>query len=72
LELKQRLESLLEKFSSSQHLRTLRAVQVLEQLGTEKSREVLTRLTTGAPEALLTQEARMAVERLAKFCSARP
>src|SRR5207237_695205 len=57
LEKKQRLESLLEKFSSSQRLRTLRVVQVVEMAGTAESRELLARLAEGMPDALLTKEA---------------
>ena len=66
LETKQRLESLLEKYSSSQRLRTVRAVQALELLDTPTSRALLRRLAEGAPEALLTREARTTFERLAK------
>jgi hypothetical protein len=72
LERKQRLESLLEKFSSSQRLCTLRAVQVLEQLGTRPSRELLARLAEGVPEALVTREARAAAQRLAKLPAVMP
>jgi hypothetical protein len=39
-------------YSASQRLRTLRAVQVLEQLGTRPSRELLAWLAAAAPEAL--------------------
>jgi len=72
LELKRRLESLLKKFSSSQRLRTLRAVQVLEQLGTQPSRDLLARLAEGVPEALVTREARAAIKRLANLRAAIP
>jgi RNA polymerase sigma factor (sigma-70 family) len=64
LELKHRLDSVLGKFASSQRLRTLRAVQTLEQLGTRPSREHLEQLANGASEALLTQESKAAVRRL--------
>jgi RNA polymerase sigma factor (sigma-70 family) len=63
LELKQRLQVLLEKFSTSQRLRTLRAVQVLEQMGTPESLALLVRLAQGEAIALLTREARAAVNR---------
>jgi RNA polymerase sigma factor (sigma-70 family) len=70
LELKQRTEKLLENISTSQRLRTLRAVQVLEQLGTQRSLETLTRLAEGVSEALLTREAKAAVERSGRLRAA--
>ena len=64
--LAKKLESAPEKLSTSQRLRTLRSVQVLEQVDTQASRELLIRLAEGVPEVLLTREAKAAVERLAK------
>jgi WD40 repeat protein len=66
LEHKQRLESILKGYSTFQRLRTLRAVQALELLGTQPSRELLGRLADGVPEALVTHEAKAALDRLAK------
>ena len=63
LELKQRLQRLLEKFSSFQRLRTLRAVQALEQMGTPAAVALLERLAGGEPIALQTREALAAVNR---------
>jgi hypothetical protein len=66
LEHKQRLESILKSYSTFQRLRTLRAVQALELLGTQPSRELLGRLADGVAEALVTHEAKAALDRLAK------
>jgi hypothetical protein len=45
-------------------LAQLRAVSVLEQLGTPQARDVLKSVAAGAPGARLTQEAKEALERL--------
>jgi len=45
-------------------LRALRAVEVLERIGTPKSRAVLQRLAAGAPNARLTKDAAAALGRL--------
>jgi RNA polymerase sigma factor (sigma-70 family) len=63
LELKQRLQRVLDKYSSSQRLRTLRAIQVLEYSATPASRALLERLAQGHVPALLTREAESAVRR---------
>jgi hypothetical protein len=39
-------------------------VQVLEHIGTNEAQELLKTLTKGTPEALLSQEAKAAVQRL--------
>ena len=44
----------------------LRAVEVLERIGTPEARQVLAKLADGAPEARLTQEAKASLQRLAK------
>jgi WD40 repeat protein len=44
----------------------LRAVEVLERIGTPAAREVLETLAKGAPEARLTQEAKASLQRLAE------
>ena len=47
-------------------LRTLRAMRVLEQLGTEQAREVLESFARGKFEARETREAKAALQRLAR------
>jgi RNA polymerase sigma factor (sigma-70 family) len=44
-------------------LRHLRAVEVLERIGTPQARQLLEKLAGGAPEAWLTNEAKAALER---------
>ena len=70
LEARKRAEQLLQKVEaatpSGERLRGLRAVAALEVMGTPEARELLRRLSAGAPEALLTQEAKAALVRLAR------
>jgi dipeptidyl aminopeptidase/acylaminoacyl peptidase len=75
LEVRRRVERLLEKVGQPippEQLRPLRAVEVLEHIGTPEGRAVLATLAEGAPEARLTQDAKAALERLAKKSAARP
>jgi WD40 repeat protein len=68
-EARRRLERLHEKLQparSPDRLRELRAVEVLEALGTPQAREVLRALAGGSPQAGLTREARAALDRLAR------
>jgi hypothetical protein len=51
---------------SSDMLRRLRAVQVLEEAGTPEARRLLRRLAKGVPEARLTQDAQDALRRRAR------
>jgi hypothetical protein len=68
LDVRRRLERVREKLKSAgpsaEWLRSWRAVEVLEYLGTAEAREVLRQLAGGAPEARLTREARDALRRL--------
>jgi hypothetical protein len=70
LELRQRVERLLQKLSgpgrNSEGMQGLRAVELLEIIGDAEARQVLEALAKGAPEAGLTREANAALERLAK------
>jgi hypothetical protein len=50
---------------SGEWVRAVRAVAVLEQIGTPEARQVLEALARGAPDALLTQDAQAALGRLA-------
>ena len=68
-EVRRRAEWLLERPSAAvepEQLRPLRAVEVLERLGTPEARELLKTLVGGADEARLTLETRASLERLAK------
>ncbi|HMC65359.1 MAG TPA: hypothetical protein VKI65_10515 [Gemmataceae bacterium] len=51
---------------TSLKLRALRAIEVLEHIGTPEAQALLKDLAKGAPEARLTQEAKASLERLAK------
>jgi WD40 repeat protein len=71
LELRRRLEQLLDKLQTvfetdPASLRALRAVEVLEHLGTPAAGTVLQALAQGAPEARLTHEAKSSLDRLIK------
>jgi WD40 repeat protein len=67
LEVRRRVESLLEKVEPSKspsYLRLLRAIEVLEHSGTSKAREVLVTFAARAPGSLLSREAKAALERM--------
>ncbi len=69
LEMRQRIQQILSKLEpsgSAERLRELRAIQVLEYVGTAEAREHLLALEKGIPDARLTREAKAALERLAK------
>src|SRR5262249_28100005 len=69
-EVRRRIEELLtrleEPSSVSDRLRPLRAIKVLEQIGTPDAKKLLETLTKGRPEAAVTKEAIAALKRLAK------
>jgi WD40 repeat protein len=67
-EARRRLEQVLSGprlIPSSELLRSLRALQILEAIGDEPARRVLGRLAKGAPTSRLTLEAQAAIDRLA-------
>src|SRR5262249_32213803 len=68
LEARRRVEQVLDKLkaeaASPDALRAPRAVEVLELIGTPEARKVLEEWAGGAPEAVLTQEAKASLERL--------
>lgn len=68
LETRRRIERVLAKLrvplAASKLLRSIRAVEVLERIGTDPARKLLTRLAAGPPNARLTQEAAMALARM--------
>jgi WD40 repeat protein len=69
-ELRRRVAQLLDEKNgappTADLLRSLRAVAVLEHIGTAAARDVLRRLAEGVPEARLTREAKASLERLAR------
>ncbi len=70
LEARRRLEKLLVEVRGPirvpETLRALRAIEVQEDIGTPEAQEVLKTLSKGVPEALVTQEAKSSLARLAK------
>jgi RNA polymerase sigma factor (sigma-70 family) len=68
LEARQRLEKLLKKLTSpwGERLRAVRAVEVLEDVGGPEARRLLAALARGEAAALLTREAKAALERFSK------
>lgn len=68
LEMRRRVEELLKRLEeppSGEVLRALRAVAVLERIGTAEARQILKTLAQGMPEARVTREAKVSLERLA-------
>ncbi|MHB8736877.1 MAG: hypothetical protein ACYC6M_16360, partial [Terriglobales bacterium] len=76
LEARKRVEELLEGVHalavSPEGLRGLRALEVLEHIGTADARQVLESLAKGAAETRLTREAKASLERLAKRHPTKP
>jgi WD40 repeat protein len=70
LELQRRIEKLLGRLNypltSPKTIRELRTVEVLEHIGTAQARQVLHKLSLGAPGSRLTDAVRASLERLAK------
>src|SRR5262249_16134240 len=68
LELRQRGEALLQQLATShlERARELRAIEVLDHISTAAARQLLQKLAGGAAEARLTQDAKAALERMAK------
>lgn len=73
LEVRRRIERILEKIKagkgtgpSSEVLRALRAVTILESLASPDARQLLEKFANGMPDAQLTQDAKAALDRLAR------
>jgi hypothetical protein len=68
IEARTRVQTILEKISTDTgakaNLRPLRAVEVLERIGTSEARDIIKKLAAGKPEALLTEAAKAALERM--------
>jgi WD40 repeat protein len=75
LETRRRIEPLIEKLTTSvlnaEQIRVVRAMQVLERIGSPEARTLLEALAQGAPGALTTREAQAALTNLAKQATAR-
>jgi hypothetical protein len=63
LETRRRIEPILAR-EPAVDLRSLRAIEVLEHIGSREAREILRALAGGAPGARLTEEARASLKRL--------
>jgi WD40 repeat protein len=72
LEIRRRVEEILKEIErgklepSGRHLQPVRAVEVLEHIGTPEARSILSQLTQGTPGLRLTEEAKGSLERLKK------
>jgi hypothetical protein len=76
LEVRRRVEAILRKLDSTPippaRLRAVRAVEVLEHIGTTEARQILEALAGGDPEDQVTVEARASLRRLAHRPVSRP
>jgi dipeptidyl aminopeptidase/acylaminoacyl peptidase len=75
VEQRQRVKQLLQDIETARspdYLRGLRAVEVLERIGTSDAQQVLQTLADGAPTARLTREAKASLERLSRRRPAKP
>jgi len=76
LEGRRRIEKLLDTFGGPvpppEALRALRAVEMLEHIGTPEARQALHAVSQGAPEARLAQDANASLKRLEKRAPASP
>ncbi len=76
VEVRRRIELLLEKHDrgsvNPEWVRLLRALEVLEQIGTPQARRVLAGLAKGAEESRLTREAKACLARLAGLSAGKP
>ena len=70
LEMRRRLTQLLDLADSvrwrGEALRSLRAVEVLERIGSAEARSVLATIADGAPGGRLTREAKASLQRLSR------
>src|SRR5205085_7558144 len=69
VEMKRRIEGLLSMLAPTpkgERLRHLRAIEILEHIGTADARRLLEKLSSGVDDDPLTQEAKASVERLAR------
>jgi hypothetical protein len=72
LELKRRLERLLERANGRERLGMLRALEALEMMNTKEARQLCAALAGGLPDAPQTRAARAALERMKRRPIAMP
>jgi WD40 repeat protein len=78
LEVRQRVDELLRVVAdlrsrpTGDHLRNLRAVEILEQIGSPAARQLLQALASGAAAAMLTREAEASLSRLERHSALHP
>jgi predicted transcriptional regulator len=65
-EMKRRIEQLLERQSSTDHIRMVRALETLENIGTAEARDLCAALADGVADAPLTREARATLRRMTR------
>jgi hypothetical protein len=66
LEVRRRIEQLLEKQNGADHIRMVRAVETLENIGTAVARDLCAKLADGVADAPLTREARATLRRMTR------
>jgi RNA polymerase sigma factor (sigma-70 family) len=66
LEVRRRIEAVLDKLAGGPRLRFIRALEVLEHITTPEARQVLATLAQGTAEMWPTQEAKKALDRLSE------
>ncbi len=66
LEVKRRIEQLLDIQNGAEHIRVVRALETLERIGTSEARELCARLAEGVPDAPMTREARATLKRMTR------
>jgi RNA polymerase sigma factor (sigma-70 family) len=72
LEMRQRIEAVLDKLAGGTRLRFLRALEVLEHIATDEARLILEALSKGTAEMWPTQEAKASLSRLARLPPSQP
>jgi WD40 repeat protein len=78
LDARQELEKLVTRLDKARQvlppedLQVLRALEVLEQIGTPEARQALEKMARGMPEAWQTREARASLDRLQKRAAPKP
>jgi WD40 repeat protein len=72
LEVRQRIEQVLDRLAGAPRLRALRAIEVLEHIATPEARQVLTALANGAAGSDPTRQAKESLQRLAGRTTPKP